>query len=167
MTTRSPSTRWWATRRARRATGCGAATPCSSTRPATTRCCAWSSCRRRAAKRLWASTYDMYDRLSRPVEAFLEGLTFTGGKPELPRQRGQERHPLLHGRARRARERRQGPPHRAPRRAHQPRDGVAWAVPLWPARRVINGVTKAESQPLLDWIHSMAVSQHDLQVRFR
>lgn len=116
---------------------------------------------------LWASTYDMYDRLSRPVQAFLEGLTFTGGNPSYHANAAKNGIPYYTD------------PRGAPenvgrelRAVHpvvrtNPVTGWHGLFPFGPHVEFINGVTRAESQRLLDWIHSMAVSQHDLQVRFR
>lgn len=116
---------------------------------------------------LWASGYEIYDRLSPPMQAFLEGLTATHDAN------------FFHEDAARLgqciRERVRGSPlnHSTDLRAQHP---VIRTNPVtgWKSvfvnrgfTRRINGVTKDESDLLLQHLFDLAVQNHDLQVRFR
>ncbi|KAH8179073.1 taurine catabolism dioxygenase tauD, tfdA family protein [Sarocladium implicatum] len=116
---------------------------------------------------LWASGYEIYDRLSEPMKKFFEGLTAThdanffhdeAARLGNPLRKGQRGSPLNHG------------------------DDLKTVHPLvrtnpvtgWKSVYVnkgftkrINGVTKDESDVLLSYIFNLVTQNHDAQVRFR
>ncbi|RDW56998.1 hypothetical protein BP6252_13916 [Coleophoma cylindrospora] len=116
---------------------------------------------------LWASGYEMFDRVSKPYQKFLETLTAThvgsafhhmaeSGKFELyTKPRGspdnvgtalQASHPVVRT---------------------NPVTGWKSIFPVgsFPAR--IDGLSRVESQNMLKWFHDMITYGHDLQVRFK
>ncbi|GAM36766.1 hypothetical protein TCE0_018f06118 [Talaromyces pinophilus] len=116
---------------------------------------------------LWASGYEVYDRISPPYQKFLEGLTATYAQPkfeEVARNKNFELHP-------------------GPRGAPENVGNILKAVhpvirtnPVTGWKSVfavgshcqkVNGVSKEESAHLLKWFVDLIVENHDLQVRFR
>ena len=116
---------------------------------------------------LWASGYEIYDRLSPPMQTFLEGLTATHDAKFFleeaerlgnPLRKGIRGHPLNQG------------------------DGLTAVHPLirtnpvtgWKSvfvnkgfTRRINGVSRDESDMLLKYLLDLIVHNHDAQVRFK
>ncbi|KUI63736.1 hypothetical protein VM1G_10504 [Cytospora mali] len=116
---------------------------------------------------LWASGYDIYDRISEPYQKFLESLTVTfeqsrfrqvaerGGfelydKPRgAPENVGKELkaiHPLVRT---------------------NPVTGWKSIFPVGDHVKHINGVTQEESDHLLRWFLDLVYKNHDLQVRLK
>lgn len=115
---------------------------------------------------VWASGYDIYDRLSPPLKSFLSTLTFMGGQPQYhvkaaangtpyyPDERGAPENVGKHIRA----------VHPVVRT--NPVTGWHSIFALGHHVEFINGVSKAESTWLLDWLHNMVLQNHDIHVRY-
>lgn len=116
---------------------------------------------------LWASGYELYDRISKPYQRFLDGLTATYAQPgfadsakrngfELyrnprgsPENIGSElisEHPVIRT---------------------NPVTGWRSVFAIGHHVQHINGITEAESKHLLNWFVQLIVENHDLQVRHR
>jgi alpha-ketoglutarate-dependent taurine dioxygenase len=116
---------------------------------------------------LWASGYEIYDRLSPAMQTFLEGLTATHdakffleeaerlGNPLRKSMRG---HPLNQGDALSAVH---------PVIRTNPVTGWKSVFVNKGFTRRINGVTKDESDLLLKYLFDLVVNNHDAQVRFK
>lgn len=116
---------------------------------------------------LWASGYEIYDRLSPPMQTFLEGLTATHDAKFFLEEAERLGNPLR--KEVRGHELNQG-------------DGLAAVHPVirtnpvtgWKSvfvnkgfTRRINGVTRDESDMLLKYLLDLVVHNHDAQVRFK
>lgn len=116
---------------------------------------------------LWASGYEVYDRISPPYQKFLESLTATYAQPQfeqIARDKNFELHP-------------------GPRGAPENVGNILKAVhpvirtnPVTGWKSVfavgthcqkVDGLSKEESAHLLKWFIDLIVENHDLQVRFR
>lgn len=116
---------------------------------------------------LWASGYEVYDRISEPYQKFLEGLsaTFKGqnfnkvaetngfelytkprGAPENIGADLQAVHPVVRT---------------------NPVTGWKSIFPVGGFSRHITGLTQAESDHLLKWFLDLVYQNHDLQVRLK
>ncbi|KAF7906104.1 hypothetical protein EAF00_000383 [Botryotinia globosa] len=108
---------------------------------------------------LWASGYEIYDRISNPYQKFLEGLTVTFQQPGFieaaqeprgaPENVGKELkavHPVVRT---------------------NPVTGWKSAFPVGGHVSHINDVAQLESEALLGWFKRLLVDNHDLQVRFK
>lgn len=116
---------------------------------------------------LWASSYELYDRLSTPYQKFLETLTATYSQPKFnataeagnfelhPGPRGSPlnigtdliaTHPVIRT---------------------NPVTGWKSIFAVGHHLQQINDVTPLESRALLDWFVQLVATNHDLQVRFR
>lgn len=116
---------------------------------------------------LWASGYEIYDRLSEPYQKFLESLTVTFEQPSFgriaqnggfevydkprgsPENIGKELkaiHPLVRT---------------------NPVTGWKSVFPVGSHVSHVNDVTDQESKRLLDWFLDLVYHNHDLQVRFK
>lgn len=116
---------------------------------------------------LWASGYEIYDRISEPYQKFLEGLTATfaqpgfiaaaerGGFQIYDKPRGS---PLNVGKELKAIH---------PVVRTNPVTGWKSIFPIGGHLSHINDVTELESKALLDWFVKLLVDNHDLQVRVR
>lgn len=121
----------------------------------------------KAIDTLWASGYEIYDRISRPYQEFLETLTATAHQPEFgkvaekggfklyEKPRGAVEnigsdltavHPVV--------------------RTH-PVTGWKSIYPIGSHIEHINDVTEEESKALLSWFLELIFKNHDLQVRFK
>ncbi|EAT89069.2 hypothetical protein SNOG_03864 [Parastagonospora nodorum SN15] len=116
---------------------------------------------------LWASGYELYDRLSTPYQKFFESLTATYSQPEFINAAKEKNFPL----------------YTAPRGAPENvGDTLTTTHPVIRTNPVtgwksifavghhvqqINGLTKEESRTALDWFVSLITDNHDLQVRHR
>ncbi|SMR55812.1 unnamed protein product [Zymoseptoria tritici ST99CH_1E4] len=116
---------------------------------------------------LWASGYEIYDRISPPYQKFLEGLTATFGRPDFlaaVQSHGYE----LYSQPR-------GSPQNVggsltavhPVVRTNPVTGWRSVYPVGQNARFINGVTAEESESLLQWFKALLIHNHDVQVRFR
>ncbi|GAW17050.1 hypothetical protein ANO14919_065000 [Xylariales sp. No.14919] len=116
---------------------------------------------------LWASGYDVYDRLSRPVQKFLEGLTAYCAQPAFNQSAEDNGFDIFTG------------PRGAPENfgetleAHHPvirtNPVTGWKSVFAVGSHVkrIEGLTDDESKHFLDWFANLVVENHDLQVRNR
>ncbi|PPJ59572.1 hypothetical protein CBER1_11701 [Cercospora berteroae] len=117
---------------------------------------------------IWASGYCAYDKLSRPMQSFLETLTLTS-------ESNYHKFPVMPGTA--------GPDFSVPRgapenvgshiKAKHPvirtNPVTGWNSLFMLGHHVtrINGVSPSEGQKLMDWMNELMVSSHDIQVRHR
>ncbi|CAG8982595.1 hypothetical protein HYALB_00014073 [Hymenoscyphus albidus] len=116
---------------------------------------------------LWASGYELYDRLSTPYQKFLEGLTATYAPP-LFLSAAQKNNFKLYDAPR-------GSPLNVgsslttthPVIRTNPVTGWKSVFAFGHHVQQINEVTKEESRALLDWFLRLVVDNHDLQVRHR
>ncbi|KAL2842500.1 hypothetical protein BJX68DRAFT_257784 [Aspergillus pseudodeflectus] len=95
---------------------------------------------------LWASGYEIYDRISKPYRAFLETLTATHAGVGFQRLAQTGKFQLY--------EKERGAP-------------VNVGGDLSAVHPVVDGLTRKESANLLQWFHDMITHGHDLQVRFK
>lgn len=116
---------------------------------------------------LWASGYEIYDRISTPYQKFLEGLTTTFSQPGFIEAaerggfkiyEGERGSPLNVGKELTA-------VHPVVRT--NPVTGWKSIFPIGGHISHINDVTPEESKALLDWFNRLLVDNHDLQVRFK
>jgi alpha-ketoglutarate-dependent taurine dioxygenase len=116
---------------------------------------------------LWASGYELYDRLSEPYQKFFEGLTATYAQPGFSlsaKENGFE----LYSKPRGAPEN-VGTDLQAIHPVIRTNPVTGWKSVFGVGHHVqqINGLTKEESQRALDWFVQLIVENHDLQVRHR
>ncbi|KAK0391588.1 hypothetical protein NLU13_1088 [Sarocladium strictum] len=116
---------------------------------------------------LWASGYEIYDRLSIPMRSFLEGLTAThdanffhdeAARLGNPLRKGQRGSPLNQGDDLKAVH---------PLVRTNPVTGWKSVYVNKGFTKRINGVTKDESDVLLAYLFNLVTQNHDAQVRFR
>jgi alpha-ketoglutarate-dependent taurine dioxygenase len=116
---------------------------------------------------LWASGYEIYDRLSPAMQVFLEGLTAThdakffleeASRLGNPVRKGIRGHPLNHGDSLTAVH---------PVIRTNPVTGWKSVYVNKGFTRRINGVTKDESDMLLQYLFNLVTQNHDAQVRFK
>ena len=116
---------------------------------------------------LWASGYEIYDRLSPPMQTFLEGLTATHDAKFFldeaerlgnPLRKGIRGHPLNHGDSLTAVH---------PVIRTNPVTGWKSVFVNKGFTRRINGVSRDESDMLLKYLLDLIVHNHDAQVRFK
>ncbi|GFF77528.1 alpha-ketoglutarate-dependent sulfonate dioxygenase [Aspergillus udagawae] len=116
---------------------------------------------------LWASGYEVFDRISEPYQRFLESLTATYAQPAFNQSAKENAFELFAG------------PRGAPEnvgselRAEHPvirtNPVTGWKSVFAVGAHVekINGLAEEESKHLLNWFVSLIVENHDLQVRHR
>jgi alpha-ketoglutarate-dependent taurine dioxygenase len=119
------------------------------------------------ADTLWASGYEIYDRISEPYQRFLETLTATFAQPafnEVAEKNGFQ----LYDKPRGAPEN-VGTELKAihPVVRTNPVTGWKSVFPVGGHVRYINGLTEQESKSILDWFLELVYKNHDLQVRFK
>ena len=116
---------------------------------------------------LWASGYELFDRLSPPYQRFLEGLTATYAQPIFNEAAERNSFQLY------AKER--GAPENVgtalsavhPVIRTNPVTGWKSVYAVGQHAQRVNDVTEAESQHLLQWFVRLIVENHDLQVRHK
>lgn len=116
---------------------------------------------------LWASGYEIYDRLSRPYQKFLEGLTVTFEQPgfiETAARNGFEIYDKPRGAPENI-----GKELKAVHPVVRTNPVTGWksVFPIGGHVSHINDVAELESKALLDWFVRLLVDNHDLQVRFK
>lgn len=116
---------------------------------------------------LWASGYEVYDRLSRPWQSFLESLTFTAGNPAFHANAAANNIPYYTD------------PRGAPENIGKHVQAVHPVVRTNPVTgwnsifslgahaQHINGVTPAESEKLMAMLLDMVTGDHGIQCRYR
>ncbi|EJT78171.1 alpha-ketoglutarate-dependent taurine dioxygenase [Gaeumannomyces tritici R3-111a-1] len=116
---------------------------------------------------LWASGYEIYDRISEPYQAFLETLTATFEQPffiAAAKHNGFQLYDKPRGSPENV-----GSTLKAihPVVRTNPVTGWKSVFPVGGHVKHINGLTSEESKHLLDWFLQLLQQNHDLQVRFR
>ncbi|GJN81684.1 hypothetical protein PLIIFM63780_005219 [Purpureocillium lilacinum] len=116
---------------------------------------------------LWASGYELYDRLSEPYQKFLESLTATFEQPRF-REVAENAGFKLYDKPRGAPEN-VGTELKAVHPVVRTNPVTGWKslFPVGGHVRHINGVTEEESKQLLDWFLDLVYHNHDLQVRLK
>lgn len=116
---------------------------------------------------LWASGYEVYDRISEPYQKFLEGLTATYAQPGFNKVAEENSFKVFHG------------PRGAPENVGDALSAVHPVIRTNPVTgwksvfavgshcQRVNGVTEEESRHLLNWFVTLIVENHDLQARLR
>ncbi|KAL4793148.1 hypothetical protein BDV19DRAFT_380279 [Aspergillus venezuelensis] len=116
---------------------------------------------------LWASGYEVYDRISKPYQAFLDGITATYAQPRFNQIADQNKFKVHPG------------PRGAPENVGEVLEAIHPVVRTNPVTgwksifavghhvENVNGLSEDESRHLLDWFVRLATENHDLQVRFR
>lgn len=120
----------------------------------------------RSSDTLWASGYELYDRISPPVQKFLQGLTCSFGRPdfiEAARRGGFQLYEKPRGAAENI-----GGELRAVHPVIRTHPVTGWRslYPVGQHTQFINDVTEEESEMLLGWFKKLLKENHDLQVRF-
>ncbi|KAF7560160.1 hypothetical protein G7046_g4004 [Stylonectria norvegica] len=116
---------------------------------------------------LWASGYDVYDRLSPAYKQFLESLTATFDQPDFGRIASESGFKLY--------DKPRGAPENVgsdlkaihPVVRTNPVTGWKSVFPIGDHVKHINGLTQDESDNLLKWFYDLIVLDHTLQVRFK
>jgi alpha-ketoglutarate-dependent taurine dioxygenase len=116
---------------------------------------------------LWASGYEIYDRLSAPYQKFLEGLTGTFEQPgfiEIAERGGFQIYDKPRGAPENV-----GKELKAVHPVVRTNPVTGWKsiFPVGGHISHINDVTELESKALLKWFGRLLVDNHDLQVRFK
>jgi len=116
---------------------------------------------------LWASGYDLYDRISAPYQKFLEGLTATYAQPKFNEAAANNGFKLYT-------EERGAPENvgenlEAVHPVIRTNPVTGWKSVFAVGHHVqkINDLAPAESKALLEWFVRLIVENHDLQVRHR
>ncbi len=116
---------------------------------------------------LWASGYEIYDRISAPYQKFLEGLTGTFSQPGFIEAAEKGGYKLY--------EKPRGSPANVgleltavhPVVRTNPVTGWKSIFPVGGHISHINDITELESKALLKWFSRLLIDNHDLQVRFK
>ncbi|CZT43405.1 related to taurine catabolism dioxygenase [Rhynchosporium secalis] len=116
---------------------------------------------------VWASGYEVYDRLSGPLKAFFGGLTFTGGQPAYHKKAATNGTPYYTDQ--------RGAPENVGKHIRaihpvvrtNPVTGWNSIYALGHHVEYINHVSPAESTKLLEWLHDIVVLNHDIHIRHR
>lgn len=116
---------------------------------------------------MWASGYEVYDRISEPYQKFLEGLTATF-KGDNFKKSAADNGLSLYTKARGAPEN-VGDHLRAVHPVVRTNPVTGWKsiFPVGGFARHVNGLTQAESDHLLKWFLDLVYQNHDLQVRLK
>ena len=116
---------------------------------------------------LWASGYELYDRISEPYQKFLETLTATFEQPGFQKVAELSGFKLY--------DKQRGAPENVgselkavhPVVRTNPVTGWKSIFPVGGHVKHINGLTEEESSKLLSWFLDLVYKNHDLQVRFK
>ncbi|KAH7014294.1 alpha-ketoglutarate-dependent taurine dioxygenase [Microdochium trichocladiopsis] len=116
---------------------------------------------------LWASGYEIYDRISAPYQKFLESLTVTFQQPgfnKVAADAGFELHPGPRGAPENV-----GTELKAVHPVVRTNPVTGWksVFPVGGHVKYINDVTELESKALLEWFLELVYKNHELQVRFK
>ncbi|KAI1103150.1 TauD-domain-containing protein [Jackrogersella minutella] len=116
---------------------------------------------------LWASGYELYDRISKPLRGFLDSLTAYYAQPAFNETADRNNFKIYSA------------PRGAPENIGEVLEAVHPVVRTNPVTgwksvfavghhvKSIHGLSEAESRNFLDWFVQLIVENHDLQVRFR
>lgn len=116
---------------------------------------------------LWASGYEIYDRISEPYQKFLETLSVTFEQPGFGKAAERNGFELY--------DKPRGSPENVGKELKavhpvvrtNPVTGWKSIFPVGGHVKHINGVTEDESKKLLDWFLDLVYRNHDLQVRLK
>ncbi|PGH17244.1 hypothetical protein AJ80_04886 [Polytolypa hystricis UAMH7299] len=119
------------------------------------------------ADTIWASGYEIYDRISKPYQRFLESLTVTFAQPGFKKVSQASGYKLY--------DKQRGSPENVgtdykavhPVVRTNPVTGWKSIFPIGLHVEKINDVAEGESKALLDWFLGLIFENPDLQVRFR
>jgi alpha-ketoglutarate-dependent taurine dioxygenase len=119
------------------------------------------------ADTLWASGYEIYDRISEPYQRFLETLTATFAQPVFNKVAEKGGFQLY--------DKPRGAPENVgselkavhPVVRTNPVTGWKSIFPVGGHVQHINGLTELESKSILEWFLELVYKNHDLQVRFK
>jgi alpha-ketoglutarate-dependent taurine dioxygenase len=116
---------------------------------------------------LWASGYEIYDRISEPYQKFLETLTATFEQPgfqKVAEAAGFKLYDKPRGAAENV-----GTELKAVHPVVRTNPVTGWKsiFPVGGHVKHINGLTEEESTKLLTWFLDLVYKNHDLQVRFK
>lgn len=116
---------------------------------------------------LWASGYELYDRISEPYQKFLDGLTATYAQPKF--NEAAERNGFKIYSGERGAPENVGEVLEAVHPVIRTNPVTGWKSVFAVGHHVqhINGLAEQESKHLLDWFVRLIVDNHDLQVRHR
>ncbi|CZR70197.1 related to taurine dioxygenase [Phialocephala subalpina] len=116
---------------------------------------------------LWASGYEVYDRISEPVQKFLESLTATYAQPGF--NKAAEKNGFKIYTEERGAPENVGEILEAIHPVIRTNPVTGWKSVFAVGHHVekINGLAEGESKALLDWFTALVVENHDLQVRHR
>ena len=116
---------------------------------------------------LWASGYEVYDRISEPYQKFLEGLTATFAQPIFNQSAKDNEFQLYSGP--RGSPENTGDELRAVHPVVRTNPVTGWKsiFAVGHHTKKIDGLTDDESRHLLDWFVRLIVENHDLQVRYK
>ncbi|KAF1814347.1 taurine catabolism dioxygenase [Eremomyces bilateralis CBS 781.70] len=116
---------------------------------------------------LWASGYEVYDRVSPPLRAFFDTLTVRISQPQFKETAERLGFDLVN--SPRGAPENIGDEHSSihPFVRTNPVTGWRSIFPLSSLNKEIQGLCAAESQRFLDWMVQLVVENHDLQVRLR
>ncbi|KAF6825046.1 alpha-ketoglutarate-dependent sulfonate [Colletotrichum plurivorum] len=116
---------------------------------------------------LWASGYEVYDRISKPLRSFLDTLTATYAQPGFKQAADSNGFPLYT--APRGAPENVGSELRAVHPVVRTNPVTGWRSVFAFGQHVerINGLSEDESRHFLDWFVQLVLENHDLQVRHR
>ncbi|OTB15150.1 hypothetical protein K445DRAFT_318532 [Daldinia sp. EC12] len=116
---------------------------------------------------LWASGYELYDRISKPLRGFLDTLTAYYAQPAF--NEAAERNNFKVYSAPRGAPENVGEVLEAVHPVVRTNPVTGWKSVFAVGHHVkhIHGLSEAESRGFLDWFVQLIVENHDLQVRFR
>jgi len=115
---------------------------------------------------LWASGYELFDRISRPYQKFLEDLTATYAQPGFKAAADNGGFKLYT--AARGNPENTGDKLETIHPVIRTNPVTGWKSVFSVGHvQYINGLAQEESQRLLDWLLTMVVENHDLQVRHK
>lgn len=124
-------------------------------------------CKLTLSDTLWASGYEVFDRISEPYQKFLETLTAIYAQPAF-QESAQRNNFQLYSAPRGAPEN-IGSDLRAEHPVIRTNPVTGWksVFAVGHHAKQINGLTEDESKALLDWFVRLIVENHDLQVRHK
>ncbi|KAJ4157454.1 hypothetical protein NW754_009097 [Fusarium falciforme] len=118
---------------------------------------------------LWASGYELYDRLSPPIQKLAEGLTATHHQPNFVRVKNEFGQELID--ENRGSPENTGLDFKAEHPVIRTNPVTGWKSLFAAGHQLtaghINGVTETESEILKNYFRQLITENHDLQVRFR
>jgi len=127
----------------------------------------WSMWLMQPADTLWASGYELYDRISAPLRRFLDGLTATYAQPGFNEAAARNNFKLYT--AERGAPENNGEVLEAIHPVVRTNPVTGWKSVFAVGHHVqkVNGLAEEESRHFLDWFVQLIVENHDLQVRHR